>query len=179
MNEERIIEELKHGNLSALEDLYEIYSIPALKTAYLIVADKFMAEDILQETFIKCYKSINQLKDNNAFKPWFYKILTRIAYREIKKSKKLQPVENIFENITSSHTDKYFANYTDSLIYQYIERLSIKQKTTIILYYYNDMSVKEIAKVMNCYEGTVKSRLNSARKQLKKQFEMEGFINEI
>lgn len=179
MNEERIIEELKSGNISALDDLYEIYSVPALKTAYLITSDKFIAEDVLQETFIKCYKSIKSLRDNNAFKPWFYKILTRISFREIKKSKKLLPVENIFDKAEKSYTDKYFADFRDSMLYEYIEKLSIKHKTTIILYYYNEMSIKEIAKAMGCYEGTVKSRLNSARKQLKKILEKEEVINEI
>lgn len=170
MNEEIIIKDLKSGNISALDDLFKLYSSQALKTAYLITKDRYIAEDVVQETFIQCYHSIKSLRDNKAFKPWFYKILTRLSYREIKKAKKLLPVDNIFEKSDSSVYDSYF---DDNVLYDYISKLSLKHRTTVILYYYNDMSIKEIAKSMGCYEGTVKSRLNAARKQLKEALQNE------
>ncbi len=170
MNEENIIKNLKSGSISALDDLYKMYSSQALKTAYLITNDIYIAEDVVQETFIQCYRSIKSLRDNKAFKPWFYKILTRLSYREIKKAKKLLPVENIFEKSESSFYDKYS---DDNILFEHINKLSLKHRTTIILYYYNDMSIKEIAKSMGCYEGTVKSRLSSARRQLKEALQNE------
>jgi RNA polymerase sigma factor, sigma-70 family len=173
MKEEHVIEELKKGNTDIFSELYDIYAEKGLKTAYLITSDKYLAEDILQETFIECCKSINSLKDNSAFKPWFYKILTRLAYKEIKKLKKLVPVENIFENVEGSHYDRYFK---DDLINSYINKLDIKHKTVIILYYFNDMSIKEISKITGCYQGTIKSRLNSSRTKLKKLIEKEEVL---
>ena len=166
MTEEKTIEELKQGDISALERLYEKYSAQALRTAYLITSDRYMAEDILQESFIQCYKYIGSLKDNSAFKPWFYKILTRLAFREIKRAKRILPVESIYEQDTAV-SDKYFQNAEDSELYSYIDRLRPKLKTAVILFYYNEMSIKEIAETLSCREGTVKSRLSTARKQLK------------
>ncbi len=166
MTEERIIEELKQGNISFLDELFEIYGAPALKTAYLITLDRYMAEDILQETFIQCCRNIGSLKDNSAFKPWFYKILTRLAFREIKKAKKLVPVEDVYTRDTAV-SDEYFKDRENSGLYTYIDKLKPKLKTTLILFYYDEMSIKEIARAMSCNEGTVKSRLSRARKQLK------------
>lgn len=171
MNEENIIMQLKSGRLSAIDELYNLYSSYALRTAYLITNDKFMAEDIVQETFIQCIKNINSLKDNKLFKPWFYKILTRLSYREMKKAKKLLPVENIFEKADSQSFDTYFKG--DSEIYNCIQSLGEKHRTTVILFYYNDMSIREISKIMGCREGTVKSRLSYARKQLREVLKNE------
>ena len=173
MKEEKIIADLKVGSIEALEKLYALYAEGGLKTAYLITSDKYMAEDILQETFIQCYKHINSLRDSSAFKPWFYKILTRLALKEIKKSKRLTPIENIFERADTSVSDTYFSSYKDSYLFNYIEALKPKQKAVIIHFYYNEMSIKEIAKTLGCREGTVKSRLNSARNNLKKAIENE------
>ncbi len=166
MTEEKLIENLKQGDFSTLDELFEIYGTPALRTAYLITSDKYMAEDILQETFIQCCRRIGSLKDNSAFKPWFYRILTRLAFREIKKAKKLIPVENIYEQDIAV-SDEYFKDRESSRLYTYIDRLRPLLKTTLILFYYDEMSIKEIAAALSCSEGTVKSRLSRARKQLK------------
>lgn len=172
MNEENIIKELKSGNLAALDDLFKLYSSQALKTAYLITNDRYIAEDVVQETFIQCYRSIRALKNNKAFKPWFYKILTRLSYREIKRAKRQLPIENVFEKADSSFYDKYFDG--EGEIFDCINGLSLKHRTAVILYYFNDMSIREIAESMGCCEGTVKSRLSAARKKLK-----EALSNEI
>ncbi len=168
MSEEKIIEALKRGDITALDRLFELYGSVGLRTAYLITSDRYMAEDVLQETFIQCWKYIGSLKDISAFRSWFYKILTRLAYREIKKSKRVLPVENIFEKAEKAVNDRYFTDKSDSELYDCIEKLNTKLKTTVILFYYDEMSIKEIAEAMSCREGTVKSRLNTARKQLKR-----------
>ena len=75
MDEENLIQSLKDGDMSAIDEIYRSYSVPALRTAYLITSERHTAEDVLQDTFIQCIKSINSLKNNSSFKPWFYKIL--------------------------------------------------------------------------------------------------------
>lgn len=172
MTEDSLIEKLKNGDMSAFDELYNAYAHKAIRTAYLLTNDKFMAEDIVQEAFIQSFKNIGSLKNNSAFKPWFFKTLTRLAYKEIKKNS-ATPVENIFEKCDSSHFDNYFK---DSILYDYIYKLSFKHKNVLILYYYNDMSIKEIALTIGCYEGTVKSRLNTARKKLKSLLEKDGVL---
>ena len=172
MKEIELIEKIQSGDMNALGEIFEIYKNESLKYAYLITGNKFTSEDIVQEAFIKCYLSVGGLKNVDQFKSWFFKILTRIAWKHIKKDKKAMPLENIFEKANdksiNESIDSYIRNQKAETLHAEIEHLDLKQKTAIILFYFNGLSIKEIAKIMGCFEGTVKSRLYTARKKLKK-----------
>ncbi|AQS06380.1 RNA polymerase sigma factor [Clostridium beijerinckii] len=171
MSEEELVIEIQSGDMNALGELFEIYKNESFKYSYLITGSKYTSEDIVQEAFISCYKNIKSLKNPEFFKSWFFKMLTRIAWRYAKKDKKSLPVDNIFEKLDEKNIDtsieQYLRKEQNNNLYAEIEKLDLKQKTVIILYYFNGLTVNEIAKVMGCFEGTVKSRLHSARKKLK------------
>ena len=176
MEDYEIIEKIKKGEPYAIDELYNKYSQSALRTAYLITSDKYIAEDVVQETFIQSLKSLNSLKNANSFKYWFYKILTRIAWKHIKNKENYILVDEINHNLQTSANDEYFQNNKYDKLYEEINKLNIKLKTTIILFYFNEMSIKEIAKTMGCFEGTVKSRLYTAKKKLKQVINKGEFI---
>lgn len=171
MSEKEIIIKIQSGDMNALGELFEMYKNESFKYSYLITGDKYTSEDIVQETFITCYFHIKSLKNVEQFRSWFFKILTRIAWRYAKKQKKSVPVDNIFEKLQNKNNDesieKYIINQQSQMLRTEIENLELKQRTVIILYYFNGLSVKEIANIIGCFEGTVKSRLYSARKKLK------------
>lgn len=172
MSEQNLIQKLKSGDLSAVDDLFHIYADNAVKTAYLITSDRFLAEDVVQETFIICLNKINSLQNDLAFKSWFYRILIRTAYKEIKKKKRIIPTESIDND--SIHNDTYFDESSE--LYDAIMKLDVKHRTVVILYYYNELSIKEISRITKSREGTVKSRLAYARKKLKSMIsEMEEY----
>lgn len=180
MEEIEIIRKVQEGNIRAFELLFERYKHSAMRTAYLMTGDKYTSEDIVQEAFTKCYLSIKSLKNPEYFKTWFFKLLTRIAWRYMKKEKSLIPIEEINEVIEKSQDltepNQIEQNIIKSEVYREILKLDYKLQTTIILYYYNMLSVKEIAKIMGCLEGTVKSRLHTARKKLKVSLTEESSI---
>lgn len=171
MNEIELIKKIQAGDMKALGEIFEIYKNGALKYAYLITGNKFTSEDIVQETFIKCYTNVNSLKKLEQFRPWFFKILTRIAWKHIDNERKILSIENVFQKADDESIDEsinmYIKNQEEEALHAEIEHLDLKQKTVIILYYFNGLTIKEIAKVMGCFEGTVKSRLYSARQKLK------------
>lgn len=171
MSEKEIIVKIQSGDMNALGELFEMYKNESFKYSYLITGDKYTSEDIVQETFITCYFHIKSLKNVEQFRSWFFKILTRIAWRYAKKQNKSVPVDNIFEKLQNKNIDesieKYIINQQSQMLRTEIENLELKQRTVIILYYFNGLSVKEIANIIGCFEGTVKSRLYSARKKLK------------
>lgn len=171
MEEIELVKQVQKGDMKAFEQLFERYKGKALKTAYLMTGHKQMAEDVMQEAFTTCYLSIGNLKYPEYFKTWFFKLLTRIAWRMAKKEKGMMPTEAIEELVEQAHLKETrnpieIKQETD-YIYEEILRLDYKLQTTLVLYYYNELTVKEIAKVMGCLEGTVKSRLHTARKKLK------------
>lgn len=171
MNETEIVKKIQAGDMNAFEEIFEIYKNQAIRYAYLITNNKFTSEDIVQETFVKCYLKIKDLKNVEQFKSWLFKILTRTAWDYMKKDKAVLPVEDIFEKAKNENIDKslhsYIRNEESKMLRAEIDNLELKQKTVIVLYYFNGFTIKEIAKIMGCFEGTVKSRLHSARKNLK------------
>lgn len=188
--EEELIQRCKDGDMEAFNTLYKKYSVKALRTAYLITGKKDIAEDIVQEAFIQCYKQIKNLKKVETFPAWFYKLLTRISWRYCSNEKKEVHIDNLSEDYNFQIKDEYVLNdiveknEIKKLVNNALNKLSIPLKTTVVLYYFNEMSVREISKVLGCFEGTVKSRLFNARKLLEKEFmnvqyenyfEMENF----
>ncbi|ONI39140.1 hypothetical protein AN640_01970 [Candidatus Epulonipiscium fishelsonii] len=177
-----IIEKIQQGNLKAFEVLFNEYKDKAFKTAYLITHNKDISEDIVQETFAACYINIKKLKHPEYFKTWFYIILTRNAWKYSSKSKKEVIMDNIYDKVEEANfknTQHNMEDLDNSILNTEIKKLNTKLQTTLILYYYNDLDVKEIAKIMGCFEGTVKSRLHTARNKLKNalienDFFMEG-----
>ncbi len=178
MNNIDIIQRCKEGDLDAFNILFEEYSVKAVRTVYLITGQKDIAEDIAQEAFIKCFSQIKKLKKAEAFESWFYRLLTRICWRYCSKQKNNLCIDNINDKNTISNnslSDITEKNEIKHLVDKALDKLSMPLKTTVILYYYNELSIKEIAHVLGCFEGTIKSRLHNARNLLKKEFLTENF----
>lgn len=180
-----LVIQIQNGENTAFEKIFEIYKVSAIRTAYLLTNNKALAEDIAQEAFVQCYLKIKTLKNPAQFKTWFFKILTRIAWKVNAKEKESVPVENIFEiyNATDSSSieDSFINKETSEKVMAEINKLEKKQKTAVLLYYYKEFSISEIATIMGCFEGTVKSRLYCARKNLKKKLNLENedYIKEV
>ena len=127
------------------------------------------ALDIVQESIVKALKNISSLKEEKYVKTWFFRILINESLQYIKKNKKiityeLEEIEDKIEwndNITSEEID----------VYKYIQSLNEKLKTVIMLRYFEDMKIEEIAKVTKTNENTVKSRLYKGLKELKRLIE--------
>lgn len=162
---------VQRGDIDAFDMLFEKFKNEAVRTAYLITGNQSICEDIAQEAFIKCYRSIGNLENPKAFKAWFYRILTRIAWKYGKLASLEVPEENIIEKADEMNIDISFEQHIQSelnqVLYSEISRLESRKKEVIILYYFNGLSTKEIASVLKCFEGTVKSRLHTARQELK------------
>ena len=79
MRETELVERFAAGDREAFDALYELYKDQAFRTAWFLAGNRADAEDIVQDTFVKVYVNIGQLKDAGGFKSWFYRILTRTA----------------------------------------------------------------------------------------------------
>lgn len=169
--DEEIIQRMKEGDKAAFDLFYEKYKNVAMHTVYLIVGNKADSEDVVQESFIRCYEHISALKHNEKFKGWFFHILTRTAWEYGKKKNKEVPQEDMsnFEKqgVEPSAAEIAMAKERAASIMRLVEDLPLKHRTVVVLYYYNEFSTKEIAKIVGCLEGTVKSRLFTARRKLK------------
>lgn len=157
------------GEQDAFEQLYKACATRALRTVYSIANRCDLAEDIIQEGFYECYRDIGKLRTPEAFDVWFYKIIVRVCWRVLSHERK-----TLHDSLDDCETrlkdpQNYFEHIEESPITEAVNQLSFPLRTTMILYYYNDLSVKEIAEVMDCFQNTVKTRLHKGRKKLSEE----------
>lgn len=142
------------------------------RIAFSYSKDEDASLDIVQEAIAKALKNINKLKEEKYLKTWFYRILINECLQDIKKKKRittceLQEIENQIQwndNINADGID----------IYKHIQNLNEKLRTVIILRFFEDMKIEEIARITKTNQNTVKSRLYKGLKELKKLIERRG-----
>ena len=166
-----LVRRMKKGERAAFDKLYAQYYDRLYRTACMIIGNQADGEDVTQEAFIKMYLHCTELKKEEQFRYWLYQIMNRTAWQLAKKLSREQPQEQILELADKSMTDspviQVLKDERDQVMIEAICKLEYRQRTVVILHYYNGLGTKEIARVMGCMEGTVKSRLFTARKNLK------------
>jgi len=134
------------------------------KTAIVILKNEDDAYDALQESLIKMYKNIKNLENVEAFKFWSRRIIVNCCYDILNKNKKIVNITTkLTETFEETREDIY--NCEDSLV-QKLEKIEPDLRLTVTLYYYNDLSTREIGEILQIPVGTVKSRLARAREKL-------------
>ena len=179
-----MIEKMQSGMLDAMrkgdpvgyEQLYDRYSKRIYAMTYGMLQNHTDAEDAVQNTFIHVYEKLYTLKDYNSFDSWLEKIAYNEALLLIRKRKKMTLFNDDLEaKITDQIQDELMLpeeiaerRDTAEKIRSIIAELPEAQRQTLVLFYYNNLKIKQIAEVMNCGENTVKSRLYYARRSIGK-----------
>ena len=176
------IKNLQAGNVESYTEIYNLSCKYFYKIIYDIVGDYHTTEDMLQETFLKIYNNIGSLQSPEAFYVWAGRIATNLCIRYIHKYRKEVLTtasedgegneEFIFDTVAEDNEMFIPESVLDNkehqrMIGEVIDSLSVEQKLAVQCFYFEEMSVKEIAALMECSEGTIKSRLNYARKSIK------------
>jgi RNA polymerase sigma-70 factor (ECF subfamily) len=173
-----LIERVLAGDRNAFELIFDQYRNLVYRTAFLILGNSDEAEDALQETFLKAYRYLETYKPSKgAFSTWLYRITVNHCLRQRRKlSRIIKPLETYndeFKQVHSSHEDKLSV---EQVVLQMINRLSNKLRIVVILRYFLDLSYLEISQVLDIPIGTVKSRLNRALKNVRKEFKAEKLV---
>ncbi|WP_102272249.1 sigma-70 family RNA polymerase sigma factor [Cytobacillus massiliigabonensis] len=173
----KLVQEAKKGNDEAFELLISSVRNKLYRTAYSYVRNEQDALDIYQETIYKAYTSLKTLKKPASFQSWIIKILIFKSIDFIRKESRhfTTDDEKLFAEIISKESADGIAHSMD--LSEAFKSLDPKYKTIILLRYYHDLSIREIANIMNCPEGTVKSHLSRAQKELRPILK-EGYFYE-
>jgi RNA polymerase sigma-70 factor (ECF subfamily) len=171
-----LIQRLCDGDLNALGTLYDRYRLLVFHTALAITRDRQAAEDILQECFLKVNSYARRIDISLPLEPWLYRVTVNLAYTYVtRRSRWLTSLENVIDRLVSPArtNSEYHAEMSElqTVIQQAIDELQPSQRMTVILYYLNDLSLKEISYILDCPVGTVKSRLYYGRQHLRRQLE--------
>lgn len=174
-----IVKAVQDGEEKSAIALYDAFQkelyFYILKTAN----DPQLAEDLLQDTFVEILQTINNLQEPAAFPSWSRQIAYHKCTAYYKKRRDVLTDENedgttVFDTIPEENSEFIPDEALDKedlkqTINAMIAELPMEQRSALLMRYFDEMSVKEIAEIQGVTEGTVKSRLNYGRKQLKKQ----------
>ncbi len=174
------VQKLMDGNYDSYEDVYELSKKYIYKIINDIVQNHHTTEDMMQETYLQIYNKIGTLREARTFYVWAGRIASNLTLRHLQKYRKefIQSASGeddedfMFDKLENDHEafipETVLENEEQQrIIAGILDGLSPEQKLTVQYYYFEEMSVGDIANVMECSTGTVKSRLNYARKSLK------------
>jgi len=161
-SEEKVIKAIK-GDKGAFYELIQEKRDTLYKTAFVYTKNQHDALEILDDTVYRAYISIKKLKQPLYFNTWLTKILINTSINYIKKQKKVVYLEeNSWEQ---SAVDSDREELID--LYDAIDKLDNKYRMIVVLRYFQDLTVPQIAEVMECPLGTIKTHLHRALKQLR------------
>lgn len=144
------------------------------KVAYTYTKDKDLSLDVVQESITKALEHIGSLKHEEYVKTWFYRILINESIKSSRKNKKLEEYEQLDNVATDKKYDEELIESID--IYKNIQKLNEKLKTVIILRFFENLKIEEIAYITKTNVSTVKSRLYKGMEELKKSLERSDCI---
>lgn len=180
-----IVERVKNEDIESFQVLFKLFYPTVYRTVYFITQNKVLAEDATQETFIKVYKYIKQLRDNEKFKAWLYTIASQEAKEILSRNKRLIPIENLDKAVMRNKSncdsviDEWVTKYSlQTELFKAMKQLDLEFKQVVVLRYYCDLTQQEISDNLKVNLGTVKSRLHRAMKKLRNSVTI-GFTEEV
>ena len=174
-----LINECIAGNENAIELFVRTYETNVLRFALAIVGDQAEANEITQETFLSALRSLKTYQEKNSLKAWLYTIALNHSRNHLRKQKILERLRTattlLFQ--TEAHhkqtlpEDVIIQDEKEAVIWSELNKLDERHRIVVILRYFHGLPVSEISAILNVHEGTIHSRLHTARERLKKQLE--------
>lgn len=169
MTEQEAIAQLKRGNVEGLRLLVEQHQLKAVRVATLITRDRALAEDVVQDAFVRVHERIAQFDGSRPFEPWFLRIVTNGALKALRRRQRELPLRILQgrdAGPTAGPAQQAARNERLQRVQEALAQLTPKQRVAIVLRYYTEMSGAEMADVLQISERAVKARLTAARRRL-------------
>jgi RNA polymerase sigma-70 factor, ECF subfamily len=176
MEERGAVERLKRGDVGGLEALVKKHQTRALRTAYLIVRNRALAEDVVQDAFVRAYERIGSFDETRPFGPWFMKVVVNDAVKTASRREWTVPFEQregddlVTRLADPEASPEGLAEEAEERrwVWAALEKLPLTQRAAVVQRYYLGMSEAEMAGGSASPPGTIKWRLHAARKSLSK-----------
>lgn len=173
-----LVKRTKNGDIRAFEKLFLSYQKRVYNLVYRMIGNEADAADLTQETFIRAYQNMASLRNAEAFATWLFRIAVNLCKNHRRAEKiSCDSLENLFDENEEAAIEAMAENpeiaveqdERDSLIREALSALSDEHRAVVVLHHLEGMPLGEIAKLLNCQVGTVKSRLARAREELKRR----------
>ena len=167
----RLIELCRVGDSSAIESFVQTYQQDVYRLALSILDDPSEADDATQEALLAALRALDSFHGASSLKTWLFSITVNICRTRLQKQKRRERLRQILGSILQtarpvSVEENTIENESDEALWSAIHNMDEKHRIPVVLRYYHDLSVAEIATILQIPEGTVHSRLNTARRLL-------------
>jgi RNA polymerase sigma-70 factor (ECF subfamily) len=175
---DQLVERMQGGDLDAFEEFFNTFKRPIFATALAITRDPFLAEEILQDCFVKAYRVRERLQTDRSPLPWLQRVTINLCYSRVSRRRAIvEPISSLITNLVVDIAQRpdQVAESREVLdvLQRGIDALPPKQQAAIILYYLHGYSLAESAEIAECNVGTMKSRLHYALKALRASLPVE------
>lgn len=171
-----LVSDLQAGDMTALAILVDQYQHLVYRLAIQITKNLDDANDVLQDTFLKVYDSIHSFRQDSAFETWLYRIVVNLSIDAVNRRSRRR--ESLFSTVGETAIQQEIDPRQDPTreaekkelqewVTQAVNSLSLNHRTVVILHELQGLSHPQIADILGCSEGTVRSRLHYARKKLR------------
>jgi RNA polymerase sigma-70 factor (ECF subfamily) len=171
-----MVRNCQQGDRKALEMLVAQLQKPVYNAAYRMLGNADDAADATQATFLKVFQSIDKFDPQYRLFSWTYRIAINESLDQLKQRSRSTPLEDDPADVTGSPQDSASAAQSAREVQAALMQLSDDQRTVIVLRYFNECSYDDIAQILDIPAKTVKSRLFSARQQLKDRLPPQGVM---
>jgi RNA polymerase sigma-70 factor (ECF subfamily) len=173
------IQDCISGDDFAIECLISQYQTSVFRIALSVLDDPAEANEAAQDAFIAILAGLNFYQDRSSFRSWLYTIALNVSRSRLRKKRTRERLKTTLETIfrvqsqkPHSPEDTFIQNEKNESLWKAVSKLGEKHRIPLVLRYFHDLSVAEIAEILCINEGTVHSRLHTAREQLR--FELEN-----
>jgi len=165
------------GDPGAFEDLVAVMERPLLYYATKLTANDETALDVLQDVWIKAFRGIRRLRDAGSVRPWLYRVTHGIAVDRIRRNVSRERAEEVLIEAFEELAEPSFAEEDSAALHQALDEIGPKHREVLVLHFLEDFSTVEIAEIVGCSEGTVKSRIHYAKRAMKEILLGGGYGN--
>ena len=183
-----IVRRVQEGDVAAFDQLVLKYRTRVYGVVYNMTSNREDASDLTQDAFIKSFQSINRFQGQSSFFTWLYRIAVNSTLTHLRKNRlrtffsfeKINEDDKVSAEVIAALTDntgadqETFARELQEKLNEAMQKLSIRHRTVITLFEIDGLGHQEIAEIMNCSVGTVRSRLHYAKQLL--QSELQPYI---
>jgi RNA polymerase sigma-70 factor (ECF subfamily) len=171
----QLVLRLQDGDLEALGRLFDRHRQMVYRTALAITGDPEIAADLLQDVFLRLHRFAHRIDPQRPLKPWLYRVTVNISYTYLRRRRWLPvPIDDLLQQVGTSKASperQVERREAREVVFSALTRLPPTQRVVVVLYYLNNLSLKDIAEILKCPVGTIKSRLFYSRENLRKILE--------
>jgi RNA polymerase sigma-70 factor (ECF subfamily) len=165
--DEWLAQRFKAGLPGAMEDLIAELERPLFYYAVKLTGNRDTAFDVLQEVWIQALHGIQKLKDASSVRAWLYTMVHGTTVDKIRRERLRERAEEIHTESFDDSCEPQFAADQADAVDEMLEKIDRKHREVLVLHFLEDFSLLEIAGILRCPEGTIKSRLHYAKRALK------------